>query len=112
MNNAMPASGLPPAPGTATAVDPVCRMTVQVTDATRTEGFAGQSFHFCSDTSQTTFKADPWFYASGNAARRGQTQQSGSGGGAIHLPDAPADPPRRARQLSDLRHDAGACGAD
>ena len=63
MNTAMsaPAAGLTPAAGTATVVDPVCGMKVQVTDATRTEGLAGQNFHFCSEKCQTAFKADPWF---------------------------------------------------
>ena len=80
MNNTMPApaAGLPPAPGTATAIDPVCGMTVQVTDVTRSEVFAGQNFHFCSDKCRAAFEADPWFYASGNAARRGKVATVGA----------------------------------
>ncbi len=53
--------------GADTATDPVCGMTVQVTDKTRTETYDGQSFHFCSDGCQEKFRNDPYFYASGNA---------------------------------------------
>ncbi len=62
-----PASGTGP-----TAVDPVCGMTVTLKPDTRTERFGGAEFHFCSGKCQTKFKADPWFYVSGNKARRGK----------------------------------------
>ena len=55
--------------GADTATDPVCGMTVQVTDKTRTETYDGQSFHFCSDGCQQRFRNDPYFYASGNAEK-------------------------------------------
>ena len=55
--------------GADTATDPVCGMTVQVTDKTRTETYDGQSFHFCSDGCQEKFRNDPYFYASGNAEK-------------------------------------------
>ncbi|MES2667803.1 MAG: heavy metal translocating P-type ATPase [Pseudomonadota bacterium] len=55
-----------------TALDPVCGMTVTLKPGTRTEGFEGTDFHFCSDKCQTKFKADPWFYASGNSAKHGK----------------------------------------
>ena len=55
--------------GADTATDPVCGMTVQVTDKTRTETYDGQSFHFCSDGCQQKFRNDPYFYASGNAEK-------------------------------------------
>ena len=58
--------------GRTSAIDPVCGMTVALTDTTRTEAFGGESFHFCSDKCQTKFKSDPWFYASGNARKRGK----------------------------------------
>ena len=64
--------------GSATAIDPVCGMTVALTDGTRAEGFGGQSFHFCSDKCQSKFKADPWFYASGNAKKRGKVVAAGT----------------------------------
>ncbi|OAN98728.1 copper-translocating P-type ATPase [Roseovarius indicus] len=50
-------------------MDPVCGMTVQLTDKTRTESYDGQSFHFCSDGCQEKFRNDPYFYASGNAEK-------------------------------------------
>src|SRR6056297_3950592 len=55
--------------GAETATDPVCGMTVQVTEKTRTETYDGQSFHFCSDGCQEKFRDDPYFYASGNAEK-------------------------------------------
>ncbi|SEN71486.1 Cu+-exporting ATPase [Roseovarius tolerans] len=53
--------------GAKTATDPVCGMTVEVTEKTRTETYDGQSFHFCSDGCQEKFRNDPYFYVSGNA---------------------------------------------
>ena len=55
--------------GAKTATDPVCGMTVEVTEKTRTETYDGQSFHFCSDGCQEKFRNDPYFYASGNAEK-------------------------------------------
>ncbi len=55
-------------PAGPTAVDPVCGMTVPVKADTRAEEFGGKTFHFCSAKCQSTFKADPWFYASGRGA--------------------------------------------
>ncbi|MEO8243487.1 MAG: heavy metal translocating P-type ATPase [bacterium] len=60
-----------------TAIDPVCGMTVTLKAETRTESFGGKPFHFCSEKCQTKFKADPWFYASGNAAKRGKVAAVG-----------------------------------
>ncbi len=54
----------PTAGGQATAIDPVCGMTVTLKSDTRTEAFDGKDFHFCSQKCQTTFKVDPWYYAS------------------------------------------------
>ncbi|SHM66854.1 Cu+-exporting ATPase [Roseovarius litoreus] len=55
--------------GAPTATDPVCGMTVEVTETTRTESYDGQSFHFCSEGCQEKFRDDPYFYASGNAEK-------------------------------------------
>ena len=60
-----------------TSVDPVCGMTVTLKSDTRTESFGGKPFHFCSQKCQTKFKGDPWFYASGNAAKRGKVAAVG-----------------------------------
>ncbi|MBC7738982.1 MAG: heavy metal translocating P-type ATPase, partial [Candidatus Saccharibacteria bacterium] len=60
-----------------TSVDPVCGMTVTLKSDTRTESFGGKPFHFCSEKCQTKFKADPWFYASGNATKRGKVAAVG-----------------------------------
>ena len=67
----MPESQGAPQSGTGpTSIDPVCGMTVTLKPDTRTEAFGGKDFHFCSGKCQTTFQADPWFYASGRAAGR------------------------------------------
>ena len=67
----MPAEALKSGEG-ATAVDPVCGMTVSLKPDTRLQRYDGQTFHFCSEKCRTKFKTDPWFYASGNASKRGK----------------------------------------
>ena len=64
--------GTKPHANGSTAIDPVCGMTVPLTPDTRTESFGDEAFHFCSEKCRTKFRADPWFYASGRAARRKQ----------------------------------------
>lgn len=64
--------------GITTARDPVCGMTVQVSDDTRTTASDGTEFLFCSEGCQQKFEADPWFYASGNAQKVGQAAPSGT----------------------------------
>ncbi|WP_281969019.1 heavy metal translocating P-type ATPase [Roseovarius nanhaiticus] len=53
--------------GAETAKDPVCGMTIEVTEETRHEDFGSERFHFCSEGCQATFQSDPWFYASGRS---------------------------------------------
>ncbi|MFC2967967.1 heavy metal translocating P-type ATPase [Acidimangrovimonas pyrenivorans] len=53
-------------------------MQVAVGPETRTEHFGGETFHFCSDDCQQKFRADPWFYASGNAAKQGASVPPGT----------------------------------
>ena len=72
-----PAGSAAVLPGTASAVDPVCGRTVALTGTTRGQAFAGQSVRFWSDKCQTEFKADPWFYASGNAVKPGKVAAAG-----------------------------------
>ncbi|BBU59582.1 copper-translocating P-type ATPase (plasmid) [Mameliella alba] len=64
--------------GAPTATDPVCGMTIEVKDDTRTQTFGGETHHFCSASCEDRFKADPWFYASGNADKTGQQAQPGT----------------------------------
>ena len=64
--------------GTATATDPVCGMAVAIRPDGRHAQFGGETFHFCSAKCETTFKADPYFYASGNARKAGQRVQPGA----------------------------------
>jgi Cu+-exporting ATPase len=53
-------------------------MTIEVKDDTRTQTFGGETYHFCSASCKDRFKADPWFYASGNADRAGEQAQPGT----------------------------------
>ena len=64
--------------GADTAKDPVCGMTVAIKPGGRSETYRDQTFHFCSDTCQTKFKGDPWFYASGRAAGKPKAVVAGT----------------------------------
>ena len=65
-------------PGAKTATDPVCGMQVEIKEGGRTRDYGGDSFHFCSDGCLEKFDADPYFYASGNAKKAGQTASPGT----------------------------------
>ena len=64
--------------GKDTAIDPVCGMTVTVKPDGRKADYDGTTFHFCSEKCLTRFGFDPWFYASGNALRRGKVVNAGT----------------------------------
>ncbi len=49
----------PPAAEPAEAVDPVCGMTVAVTESTPRAEHRGESFHFCSEGCRKAFEEDP-----------------------------------------------------
>ena len=66
------------AKGLPTDIDPVCGMTVTITADRRKADYQGATFHFCSEKCQTKFGADPYFYASGNAQRRGKVISAGT----------------------------------
>ena len=53
----------------ATAIDPVCGMTVKVTPETLSHRHDGKDFHFCSAGCRTKFKADPEPYLKPKAER-------------------------------------------
>ncbi|QEW20465.1 Copper-transporting P-type ATPase [Marinibacterium anthonyi] len=65
------------APGE-TATDPVCGMSVTIKPEARTRAFGGDTYCFCSDGCQAKFDGDPWFYASGNAAKVGKRAPQGT----------------------------------
>ncbi|MGX9353462.1 heavy metal translocating P-type ATPase (plasmid) [Shimia sp. W99] len=66
------------APGAETATDPVCGMTVEIKEGTRSRVHGGETFYFCSAGCQEKFGADPHFYASGNAKKTGQRALPGT----------------------------------
>lgn len=66
------------APGAETATDPVCGMTVEIKEGTRSRVHGGETFYFCSAGCQEKFGADPHFYASGNAKKTGQQALPGT----------------------------------
>ncbi|MBV6656826.1 MAG: heavy metal translocating P-type ATPase [Devosiaceae bacterium] len=53
-----------------TATDPVCGMTVEVKPATPACTHKAETYHFCNPKCRDRFEADPWFYLSGNKARK------------------------------------------
>ena len=57
-----------PAPGT--VIDPVCGMTVAVDAGKPTLDYKGTDYHFCSTKCHDRFEADPYFYVSGNNAKK------------------------------------------
>ncbi|MEO8241813.1 MAG: heavy metal translocating P-type ATPase [bacterium] len=61
-----------------TAIDPVCGMTVKITDTSRKADHQGETYHFCGEKCQTRFKADPYFFLSGNAKKRGKLVTKGA----------------------------------
>jgi Cu+-exporting ATPase len=58
--------------------DPVCGMTVAVMADSFRASFDGQTYYFCSEKCKSDFKADPWFYASGQSARKPQHAPEGT----------------------------------
>ena len=60
-----------------TGKDPVCGMTVKITDTSRKHDHQGTTFHFCGEKCRARFKADPYFYLSGNAKIRGKLAVKG-----------------------------------
>ncbi len=61
-----------------TAVDPVCGMSVSIRPEARTRDFGDETYYFCSEGCRTKFDADPWYYASGNAATVGKRAPQGT----------------------------------
>lgn len=48
------------------ATDPVCGMSVNTErEGVHARDYRGERFYFCSESCQTSFDADPWYYASG-----------------------------------------------
>jgi Cu+-exporting ATPase len=66
------------APAAGEARDPVCGMIVKGAPETRHETSGEETFYFCSEGCQEKFRADLWFYASGNAKRKGATAIPGT----------------------------------
>ncbi|MAY61105.1 MAG: copper-translocating P-type ATPase [Rhizobiales bacterium] len=50
--------------------DPVCGMTVTLGKGKPSLKYKGDEYHFCSQKCHDRFEADPWFYLSGNKARK------------------------------------------
>ena len=60
-----------------TAIDPVCGMTVKITDTSRKHDHKGVTYHFCGEKCRTRFQADPYFFLSGNNKKRGKLAVAG-----------------------------------
>ena len=64
-------------PDQPTGQDPVCGMTVKITETSRKHDHQGVTYHFCGEKCRTRFVADPYFYLSGNAKKRGKLAVKG-----------------------------------
>ena len=53
-------------------------MSVTIKPEARSRDYGSETYYFCSDGCQTKFDADPWFYASGNAAKVGKRAPQGT----------------------------------
>ncbi|MGF1622367.1 MAG: heavy metal translocating P-type ATPase [Rhodomicrobiaceae bacterium] len=62
----------------ATAIDPVCGMTVSLGKGKPTTTYQGKDYHFCSQKCHDRFEADPYFYVSGNSKRRKRAEAQGA----------------------------------
>ncbi|WP_099868122.1 heavy metal translocating P-type ATPase [Pararhizobium haloflavum] len=58
------------AAGPGEAIDPVCGMTVKLDAGKPSFDWKGETWHFCSQKCHDRFEADPYFYLSGNRARK------------------------------------------
>jgi Cu+-exporting ATPase len=58
--------------------DPVCGMTVKVDAGKPSTDYKGNDFHFCSQGCHDKFEKDPYFYLSGNKAKKKQTAAKNS----------------------------------
>lgn len=61
-----------------TVKDPVCGMTVNIDEGKPTISYKGDEFHFCSSGCHSKFEIDPYFYLSGNKAKRTQVAPKNS----------------------------------
>ena len=61
-----------------TVKDPVCGMTVKLDAGKPTLQYKGDDFHFCSSGCHTKFGDDPYFYLSGNKAKKRQAAPADS----------------------------------
>ncbi|PVB60693.1 heavy metal translocating P-type ATPase [Labrenzia sp. 011] len=73
-----------------TAIDPVCGMSVTPGTGKPTLNYKGKDYHFCSSGCHGKFGRDPYFYLSGNAARKKAMDAEGAAKGAIYT--CPMDP--------------------
>jgi len=81
----------PVAPAKATAIDPVCGMTVDLSAGKPTFDFEGVTYHFCSKGCRDKFAADPVRYLKKQAAPA--PHDHGDHGSHYHDHAPPAPPP-------------------
>ena len=59
-------------PDQPTDIDPVCGMTVKITETSLKHDHKEVTYHFCGEKCRTRFIADPFFFLSGNSKKRGK----------------------------------------
>jgi len=74
-----------------TVIDPVCGMTVTLGKGKPSLVYKGRDYHFCNPKCHDRFKADPYFYLSGNNQKKKALEaEKASSGGALYT--CPMDP--------------------
>jgi Cu+-exporting ATPase len=74
-----------------TVIDPVCGMTVTLGKGKPSLVYKGKDYHFCNPKCHDRFEADPYFYLSGNNAKKKELEaEKASSGGALYT--CPMDP--------------------
>jgi len=73
----------------ASAVDPVCGMSVDSAHAAGEREYGGQTYYFCSDSCKTKFDADPARYATVATSRNNGMSQHSATDGSRHTRSTP-----------------------
>jgi Cu+-exporting ATPase len=99
-------SSATPTPGNpdATAIDPVCGMTVKLNAGKPSFAYNGVTYHFCSNGCRARFEGDPQTYVARAAARDGRPGFAAPHGAHHHEHPASRPAPRTAGETASVRY--------
>ena len=106
MQHAQPSQDASSGQGGATAIDPVCGMTVNIAAAgpDETEVWQGRPFYFCCSGGRDTFRTDPEKYASGGGAKPFMPMSHGPATAGVVKVDASSIPRRVKNEAAPSGH--------